>query len=190
MKNLSIIILVFIAAVSCKKEPSEKAFLYGRLIDGCNGKPVSGQTVQFYRNFKKGATIFELDTQTELLEEVSTDENGFFYFTGDEYTSKSTVSIGNSSVRLQKSTYLASGTLGKGDDAKEGDGTFLHNVGDVLFDGMPVDVNFKIETGGYDSVKVFNSFIGINMTLSEVQNNYFVGNLADIKLRVKNFWAN
>ncbi len=176
-------------SLSCQKDPAKTAFLYGRLIDDCNGKPVTNQTVQFYRNFKEGATFLELDTETKLLEEVVTDEDGFFYFTGMDYTTKSTSSYSNSSVRINKGTYLASGHLGKGEDAEKGESIFVHDIGDVLFNGMTLNVDLRIEANSYDSVKIFSAFYNVNIILSDIQEGYFMGNIPKQKAVIKNFWG-
>jgi hypothetical protein len=189
MKYIASLIVSILLVTSCKKEPFESAFLYGRLIDDCNGKAVAGQKVQFYRNFQEGATWLQPNTQTELLEEVVTDENGYFYFTGEDYTNKSTMSISNSSIRLETGDWLATGILGKGTGAEKEEGFYQHNVGDVILNGMQLDLQLKIATKNYDSVKIFNSFFDVNMIVSEVQDGYFIGQIPDQTLRVKNFWA-
>lgn len=190
MKYVFIIILFLCLTLACKKKPFEESFLYGKLIDKCNGEPVIGQTVQFYQNFKKNTSILQSDTETKLLEEAKTDENGYFRFTGEGYTKSSTSNYSNSSVRLKTNIYLASGHLGKGKAAIENEDIFVHNIGNVLLNGMSSNTNFKIATGNYDSVKISSVFYNINMTLSTIQNGYFIENIANQKLTIKNFWGN
>lgn len=186
MKHLLIIFLAIVTVVSCQKKLKDEAFLYGRLIDTCNGKGVANQTVQFYRNFKESSSSLVSDTETKLLDEVTTDESGYFYFLGENYTFKNTSSLYNHSVRINKNHYLATGDLGKG--AKD-EGDFYHNdLGNLLLNGMPIDFNVKIIADDYDSVKISNSFYNLNVTLTVKENDYFVGNLTAVKLSIKNYW--
>ena len=129
--------------ISCKKDPTKKAFLYGRLIDNCNGSPVANQELHFYKNFQAGgASVFSLDKKQQLLESTSTDEDGYFYFSGEDYTSKTTNHYDNSSIRIPSTNVrIANGNLGKHHKA-EGSDYSHQNVGDLILNGMKTDSKY------------------------------------------------
>ena len=192
MKHLLIILLGLIIVTSCKKDPSKKAFLMGRLIDNCDGIPVSNQTLYFYQNFTQAANWIQQDKPEALLEEVTTNENGYFYFTGEDYTKKNTSSIYNSSIRLTDGTKLVEGILGEGKGIQDGD-SYIKDVGDLLLNGMSIDLDVKLSSLNgitpYDSVVVY----GLNndgITLSTPVNNYFSTTANSVQLSKKNYWVN
>lgn len=169
MKHLLIIILAFTITVSCKKDPTKKSFLYGRLIDNCNGIPVANEPLYFYQNFTPAANWLQQDKQEALLEEVMTDENGNFYFSGKDYNKKNTSGIYNSSIRLADGRVLVNGILGEGNGINEGD-SYIKNVGDLQKNGMTLDLDVKISNLNgntpYDSVTVY-----LNETVLTLKNN-------------------
>ncbi len=193
MKQLIFIALGLIIIISCKKDPSKKAFLMGRLIDNCNGNPVKNEAVYFYQNFTKAQDWFHDDTPEKLLEITNTDENGYFYFTGKDYTNKNTSSIYNSSIRLENGTKLVEGNLGEGKAANNGD-SYIKDVGDIIKNGMNINLNVKISSlnniTNYDSVRVFGlSNDGTVVSLTNANNNYFSTSINSLNLNLKNYWA-
>ena len=177
--------------ISCKKDPAKKAFLTGRLIDGCNGSPVANQELQFYRNFKESNSWLISDTEQKLLETTTTNEKGVFYFYLEDYTNENMSSYANGSVRIENNI-IATGNLGKHYKA-EADEFSNPDVGDLLLNGMNLDLNLKIANNNqgsyYDSVKLFNYYYNVDLMLTDSSNGYFTGNLTNQKLTIKNFWS-
>ena len=193
MKNLTLMLLAAVfTLISCKKDPAKKAFLTGRLIDNCSGSPVANQKLNFYKNFKEGVNWLQADTDAEILETTTTDDNGVFYFSGEDYTQSSMTSYSNSSIRIGNQI-IATGSLGKHYKAEANE--FSHpDVGDILLNGMSTTVNFKIaESNGlgsdYDSVRVFSSYYNVYITLTDVTNGYFTHTISNQNLSIKNFWG-
>jgi len=189
MKHLLITYLIVLLIASCKKDPTKKAFLYGRLIDNCNGIPVSNEPLYFYQNYTPAVNWLEQDKQEALLEEIKTDENGNFYFSGKDYANKSTTGIYNSSIRLADGTKLVDGILGEGDGINEGD-SYIKNVGDIQKNGMTIDLDVKISSlngaVSYDSVIVY----GLNengVILTNSISNYFETTVTQT-LYTNNYW--
>lgn len=175
MKYLLIISLTLIIIVSCKKEPSKKAFLYGRLIDNCEGTPVANQQLDFYRNFKESNSWLISDTEELFLESTTTNADGYFYFSGEDYTSNGTPYIQGGSVRLPNGTRLVNGNLGEGKNTEFPENS-NKNVGDLLLNGMSIDLNFRIADHNgaiyYDSVRVIG-LGGDIITLTTPSADYF-----------------
>jgi len=193
MKHLLIITLSFLVILSCKKDPTKKAFLYGRLINQCDGTPVSNEKIVFYQNFTPATSILSADKPEKILEEVLTDSDGYFYFTGDDYVDQSTSSIYNSSLRLSNGTQIAVGILGAGTGKNVQDSDpKLKNVGDILKEGMLIDINLKISSinngVSYDSVLVYG--FGLDSTELFLKNpivNYFLSSKTNL-LQNKIYW--
>ncbi len=192
MKTVFCTLFIALCFLSCKKE--NKAFLTGRLINTCNGQPMADETINFYKNFQEGVNWLDPDTDAEILETVITNSDGYFFFYGDDYTSKSTTFYANSSVRSADGRILVTGNLGEGKGDPNGNTTHK-DVGDLLLDGMNSDIKFEITTHNasgttyYDSVKLFSSYYNINLTLKDSIPGYFTGTITDQKLWIKNLWT-
>lgn len=191
MKHLFIILFIPIAILSCKKEPIEKSFLYGRLIDNCNGNPVANQKVDFYQNFKKSSNPFLVpNTEELLLETVTTDDDGNFYFLGEDYMKETNSAYPNSSIRLNNTNILiADGSLGKHYKAEAG--IYSHqNVGDLLLDGMEIGLNIQIANHDnsvyFDSVSI--SGLSGYFMLTSPSNDWFDTTINNINLSTKAFF--
>ncbi|MCG8577541.1 MAG: hypothetical protein MI810_21855 [Flavobacteriales bacterium] len=197
MKNLVFImaIALFAGLASCKKGKNN-VFIQGRLMDKCGGSPQAGVTLYFYRNYDPGNWLTG-DTPEELLETTTTDENGYFVFTGEDYIEKR-ASVGGSSIRMGDPsvgfTYLAHGILGDNEKAKDADGAFVNgDVGNLYTNGTSFSPIVKIsETDAdgtaYDSVKVsVNGCVDHCAMLTEVTDGNFVDTLNDVTAWIKYF---
>lgn len=189
MKHLLIILLALTVITSCQKDPAKKAFLYGRLIDNCNGSPVANQELDFYRNFKESNSWLISDTEEMFLESTTTTDDGYFYFSGEGYTSNGTPYIQGSSIRLPDGTRIANGNLGEGKNTENPENS-NKNLDDLLLNGMLIDLDFKISNANgaviYDSVIVY----GLNDTgysLTNTTDNYFTTTVSDLPLMSKTF---
>ena len=191
MTKLLLIISVIFFTIACNKEDLEP-FLTGRLINHYGGDPIAHQTVYFYKNRNLSDDWLNPNKEPTLLETATTDENGFFSFTGVGYTNRSTVTYPNASIRLAKDHIILSGNLGKGRGAQAGDITH-HNIGNLVKEKMRLDINFKIASQSqlaihYDSVRISSEYCCIDFTLNQTKSGYFNGELLDQNIWVKNLW--
>ena len=103
------------------------------------GNPIANQNLELYKNYQDNGVLIQADPE-ELLEITTTDENGYFTFSGDDYTDRKTITISDASIRLPNGTVIAIGNLGQGRAYEEGDNA-TKDVGNLYQNGMTTNLN-------------------------------------------------